>query len=56
MLVLTQKRGQLKSGILAGKLRILTIIVGIITGPISKREGVYDFIDYGDYIRSIIKK
>ena len=38
MLVLTTKRGQLKSGILAGKSLILIIIIGVISGAISKRE------------------
>ena len=38
VLVLTKNRGQLKSGILAGKSRILIIIIGRIAGPISKRE------------------
>lgn len=32
------KRGQLKSEILAGKLRILIIINGVMSGAISKRE------------------
>ena len=33
-LVLTTKRGQLKSGILAGEFRDLIIIIGIMTGLI----------------------